>query len=231
MSRTTIVNDKPSGRYGTGQVPMALSRWTSWGTTPRRRRTSPRHIRGSPARERRPGEHHCPDVCIPYTRLAPELTGPAASPRDDEHADQPVDSRHARQAQTHDHRHAIFPGSATPPLPRENQRYPTSLGRSPALNGESRGDAAPPAGTASERAETRQRLGIPFAGETTRARASAMATKEKWRLASSCDCASVCGRRKARGATRQPPARRGAAGPQPRSPTSTYSRSNAPVYS
>ncbi len=55
------------------------------------------------------------------------------------HQNQPLDRRHARQAQTHDHRRAIFTRSAARALQAENQRHPASMGSNTPLNGESRG--------------------------------------------------------------------------------------------
>jgi hypothetical protein len=66
-----------------GSPGFALSRWTSWGTTPRGRLRSPRHVCGSPARYGRPREHRRPRCVRSVHPDDGELTGPVASPRDE----------------------------------------------------------------------------------------------------------------------------------------------------
>ena len=60
-----------------------LPGWTSWGTTPRCRRATPRHVCGSPTRLRRSAHIDFTEVCDPYILMPPEPTGPAASPKDE----------------------------------------------------------------------------------------------------------------------------------------------------
>ena len=107
----------------------------------RRRRRSAQPHRASRQAHRpvRAALHEPDNHLVRAPRPQPHRRGRTPRPRAlVPHQDQPLDSRHARQAQTHDHRRAIFPRSTTQSLPPENQRHPTSLGRSSSKRRKSR---------------------------------------------------------------------------------------------
>ena len=77
------VSSAPPATRARGAAGAGLVEWTRWGTTPRGRLRSPRHVCGSPARYGRPREHRRPRCVRSVHPDDGELTEPVASPQDD----------------------------------------------------------------------------------------------------------------------------------------------------
>ena len=77
------ISSAPPATRARGAAGAGLVEWTRWGTTPRGRLRSPRHVCGSPARYGRPREHRRPRCVRSVHRDDGELTEPVASPQHD----------------------------------------------------------------------------------------------------------------------------------------------------